>query len=528
MTRDGTIDWLCWPAFDSPACFAALLGSAANGYWRVAPVEAFTTRRLYRGGSLVLESVFGTSSGEVALIDFMAAGVILRIVEGRRGRVAVRMQAAPRFGYGRAEAPADSAALVFGSVKLTGAGGDVSAEVMLSAGERAWFAWGDAAPVDPMGLLAGALAEAEQDRSVAVLRALCVRGTGAMVAAPTTSLPAWPGGGRNWDYRFGWLRDSALAAQALLRAGRREEVVAWREWLRRCVDPGDPRALYGISAESDLTERVLEWLPGHAGARPVRVGNAAAGQLQIDAVGVLLMALAAAREAGLEDAPGQWGFECALVEYLEGIWALPDEGIWEVRGGRRHFTHSKAMAWAGFDRAIGCAERFGLEAPSERWRAARAQVHALVCAEGFDAAQGSFTQSFGRPELDASLLLLSDIGFLPPDDARMRGTVDAVARGLMQDGFVLRYRTEAGVDGVAGREGAFLPCSFWLADAWAREGRMAEARALFERLCRLRNDVGLLSEEVDPSSGALLGNFPQAFSHIALLHTAGLLAGGGR
>lgn len=513
--RGGRIDWLCWPEFDSPACFAATLGTEAHGFWDIAPVRPFEASMRYRPGTLVLETEFRTADGVVMLSDAMVPGphAVLRRLRGVSGTVAMRMRVVPRFGYG--VVAVDPREWLF-SDRVVGADG--VAEFGLGAGETAWFAWGTAAP--DLGWEPEVGEETVERRSVLTLLGLC-SANGAMLAAPTTSLPERMGGVRNWDYRFCWLRDSALAARSLLRAGELAAVGRWRDWVLRTVDPLAPRALYPVTAAGETRERTLDWLPGHGGARPVRVGNGAAGQLQIDAIGGLILALLACREAGLGE--GGWDFECGLLARLEAVWALPDEGMWEVRGGRRHFTHSKVMAWAAFDRAIAAAARFGFDAPVGRWVAARAAIREMVLTLGFDAGVGSFTQSFGRPELDASLLLLPAVGFLPASDPRMLGTVAAVSTRLLRGGFLLRYDTADATDGLPQGEGAFLPCSFWLADAWAREGRLAEARALYRRLCGCANALGLLSEEIDPASLALLGNFPQGFSHLALLDTAYLL-----
>jgi GH15 family glucan-1,4-alpha-glucosidase len=372
------------------------------------------------------------------------------------------------------------------------------------------------------------LDRAAVERSLITLKALTYQPTGGIVAAPTTSLPEQLGGTRNWDYRFCWLRDATLTLLALMDGGYFEEAQAWRDWLHRSVagTPEQIQIMYGLAGERRLSERQADWLPGYQGARPVRIGNAAHGQLQLDVYGEVADAVHQARMGGLATPPDSWALQTALTEHLEQIWTLPDEGIWETRGGPRHFTHSKVMVWVALDRAIQSAERFGLVAPLDRWRALRAEVHATTCARGFDAGRGSFVQSFGSRALDASLLLIPLVGFLPPDDPRVRGTVAAIERELLRDGFVQRYDTSDSKDGLPPGEGAFLACSFWLADNYALQGRTVEARALFDRLLALRNDVGLLAEEYDPVARRLVGNFPQAFSHICLVATALTLSGG--
>ena len=567
VRRSGAIEFLCWPRFDSPACFAALLGGPAQGAWRVAPEDASATAdRRYRDDTLLLETRFVAEDGEVVLTDAMPLGVphasVVRRVEGRRGTVAMRMAMAPRFGYGaavpvltvladggiRAEAGGDGAVLR-ASVPLAISAATVSARFVVRAGDAVAFVLSHAPggvtpePLDAAAALA-ATARRWRDwaarcryrgphgaavrRSLLTLKALVHCPTGGIVAAPTTSLPEALGGTRNWDYRFCWLRDSSLTVLALLRAGYAEEARAWREWLRGALAgrPAEMRIMYGLGGERDLTETVADWLPGYQGARPVRLGNAAHEQLQLDVFGELAEALHAVRASGGEDPAAGWDIERGLIEHLETVWRHPDEGIWEVRGGRRRFTFSAVMAWVALDRAIRSAEEFALTAPLERWRALRAQIHAEVCRCGFDAGKASFVQSFGGTALDASLLLLPAVGFLPADDARVCGTVAAIERDLLVDGLVRRYDSAAGTDGLPPGEGAFLACSFWLADADAMQGRRAEANALFERLLALRNDLGLLAEEYDPVAQRMLGNFPQAFSHLALVGTAFRLSEG--
>jgi GH15 family glucan-1,4-alpha-glucosidase len=564
--RDGTIDWLCWPRFDSPACFAALLGSRDNGQWRIAPVQAATVTRRYRGDTLVLETVFQTPTGSAALIDLMAIGqpAVIRIVEGRSGAVDLRLDLTLRFQYGairpwvtrladgggiQAIAGPDQVVLR-SDVSLRGEGMATVADFTVRAGQRVRFALAHGAshcppvtPPDPDAALAAAEAhwrawsaggtyrgrwQAAVRRSLLTLKALTYAPTGGMVAAPTTSLPEWIGGSRNWDYRYCWLRDSTFALRALLRAGHVEEARAWGAWLRRTVagSPEQMRVLYGLAGERSVVEWEVAWLAGFRDSRPVRVGNAASTQLQIDVYGELLDALCLEIELGLV-ADGAWKLIRAVVGHLETVWREPDEGIWEVRGARRHFTFSKAMAWVAFDRAVRLIERFGLDGPLARWRSVRDEIHALVCAQGFDPVLGAFTQSFGSGTLDASLLLLPAFGFLPFTDARVSGTVAAIGRDLSADGLILRYRTEETDDGLPAGEGVFLACGFWYVDALAGLGRLAEAEALFERLLGLCNDVGLLAEEFDPRTGCQLGNFPQAFSHLALVHAALTLDGVG-
>ena len=562
--RSGSIDWLCWPRFDSPACLAALLGTPDNGCWRIAPAEpVIRTTRRYRGDTLVLETVFETASGSVALIDLMAPGqpAVIRIVEGRTGAVPMRSDLILRFQYGaivpwvtaaewgiHAIAGPDRVVLA-ADIPVLGHGMTTVADFTVRAGDRIRFALAHGeshlppvTPPDPdaalrdaeeqgaawsaRGHAGGPWADAVR-RSLLTLKALSHRATGGMVAAPTTSLPEWIGGERNWDYRYCWLRDSTFALRALLRAGHREEARAWGAWLRRAVagSAEQMQVLYGLAGERSIIEWQVPWLPGYRDSRPVRIGNAASTQVQLDVHGELLDALHREIELDLVRADDSWGLIRALVEHLETIWDRPDEGIWEVRGASRHFTFSKAMAWVAFDRAVRLMERHDLPGPLDRWRAVRARIHALVCEEGYDDRLGYFTQSFGSGTLDASLLLLPSFGFLPADDPRMRATIEAIGRDLTADGLILRYRTEDTDDGLPVGEGVFLACSFWYADALAALGRREEARALFERLLSLRNDVGLLAEEYDPVGRRQLGNFPQAFSHLALVNTALTLDG---
>jgi GH15 family glucan-1,4-alpha-glucosidase len=561
--RNGSIDWLCWPRFDSPSCFAALLGTPEHGRWLLAPRDAAArATRSYRGDTMVLETEFETAEGKAAVIDFMPQGAepssIVRIVEGREGRVPMRLHLTLRFDHGStipwvtrlADGGGISAiagpnlAVLRTPVALRGEALSTAADFSASAGERIPFvlSYGAShkpppAALDAEAALHATLAEWRRwarrctyhgrwrdvvMRSLLTLKALTFAETGGIVAAPTTSLPEQLGGSRNWDYRFCWLRDATLTLVALMRAGYYEEAKAWRDWLQRSVagSPGDIQVLYGLAGERRLPEWEVPWLPGYQGAAPVRIGNAASGQLQLDVWGEVMDALRLARDGGLASAASAWAMQCGALNHLEAIWRDPDDGIWEMRGGRRHFTHSKVMAWVAFDRMIRDAEKYGLEAPLPRWRATRDAIHATVCEQGFDAARGCFTQSFGAPELDASLLLIPAVGFLPIEDSRVAGTIAAIERELVVDGFVLRYRTESGADGLPAGEGVFLACSLWLADAHAMQGRWPEAQAMFDRICALRNDLGLLAEEYDVRAGRQVGNFPQAFSHLTLVSTA--------
>ncbi len=566
VARDGSIDWMGMPRFDSPACFSALLGAPEHGRWLVCPVDAGArVTRHYRDGSTVLETQFETDGGAVAVIDFMARrdGVsdLMRIVRGVRGRVAMRTELAVRFDYGRIVpwvSRQDDGRLRFvaGPDRLTLAtevalrGEDLRTvgEFDVGEGDEVAFAltWSPSYRDDlPAPDVVAALAQVEAQwrawsaklpegdqvseavrRSLVTLKALAHWETGGIVAAATTSLPEKIGGPRNWDYRYCWLRDATFTLYALLGLGFVEEAEAWRGWLVRAVagNPDDLQIMYGVAGERRLDEYELPWLPGYENSTPVRVGNAAAGQVQLDVYGELIGALYVARRAGLAYDAISWSLECALVGHLEKIWEQPDDGIWEVRGGRQHFVHSKVMVWLAFDRAVRSATEFGLEAPVERWTKARDAVHAQVCERGFDAGLNSFVQSYGSKSLDASLLLMAMSGFLPPEDPRIRGTIAAIERDLLRDGLVLRYDTGDVVDGLPPGEGAFLACTFWLVDNYVMQGRIDEAQALFDRLLTYRNDVGLLAEEYDPVAKRQLGNFPQAFSHLALINSATRLA----
>jgi len=563
--RDGSIDWLCLPRFDSGACFAALLGGPGHGRWLIAPAaEVHGVRRRYRDGTLILETEFETNEGAVRIIDCMPLSNerwdVLRIVEGLSGRVAMRMELIIRFDYGSivpwvqrsgstllATAGPDTLEL-HTEVAVHGENMKTVAEFHVSKGQRTPFALNyrpsheaTQQAIDPEQTLTateknwrkwserctfqGRWRDAVV-RSLITLKALTYAPTGGIVAAPTTSLPEQQGGVRNWDYRYCWLRDSTFTLNALLLAGYHDEAVTWREWLLRAAagSPEDLQILYSVTGERRLDEIEIGWLPGYGGAVPVRVGNAASQQFQLDVYGEVMDTLHLARCAGLEPEPHAWQIQLVLLKFLESHWQQPDEGIWEMRGPRRHFTHSKVMAWVAFDRAVKDMEAFGLEGPVDRWRQERDAIHAEVCAAGYDAQSNRFVQSYGSPHLDASLLLIPQVGFLPPDDPRVRGTVDAIERNLMADGLVLRYSTATDVDTLPPGEGTFLPCSFWLADSLILTGRREEGEALFERLLALSNDLGLLSEEYDTRDRRMLGNFPQALTHMALIHTARLLS----
>jgi GH15 family glucan-1,4-alpha-glucosidase len=570
VARDGSIDWLCWPRFDSGACFAALLGSPEHGRWRVAPAgPGYRVTRRYKSNTLVLETEFETATGAVTLIDFMPirgkASDLVRIVKGRRGCVTLHMELVLRFDYGsvvpwvtrldngRLSAVAGPDRVVLSSsVPVHGEDLKTVARFSLASGEEASFVLSytpshlpHAVPVEPHSALAsterfwvgwarhcsyeGEWPEAVT-RSLITLKALTYAPTGGLVAAPTTSLPEALGGPRNWDYRFCWLRDATLTLLALMDAGYHDEARAWRAWLLRAVagSPAHIQIMYGLAGERRLPEWEVAWLPGYEGSRPVRVGNAAARQIQLDVYGELMDALHQARHGGIVGGETGWALQKALIRHLETLWQQPDEGIWEVRGGRRHFTHSKVMAWVAVDRVLRTAEEFGLPGPLAEWRTLRDVIHREVCQQGFNAERGAFVQSYGDNALDASLLLMPLVGFLPPSDPRVQSTVAAIERELSVDGFILRYRTEQAEDGLPPGEGAFLACTFWLADNFLLAGRSEDARALFERLLTLRNDVGLLAEEYDPARRRQLGNFPQAFSHLALVGTALNLARGAK
>jgi GH15 family glucan-1,4-alpha-glucosidase len=562
---DGSMDWLCLPRFDSGACFAALLGSAEQGRWLLAPVaQPDRVIRRYRGDSLILETEFHTAEGSVRIIDFMPLSNkrwdVVRIVEGLSGRVALRMELRVRFDYGSIvpwvhgcgqmlliTAGPDTLELT-ASVAVKGENMHSVAEFSVSAGGREWFVLNyRASHVEVQAAI-----DAEQAliateglwhqwssrcvyqgrwrdcvlRSLITLKALTYKPTGGLIAAPTTSLPEQLGGVRNWDYRYCWLRDATFALNALLLAGYEEEAAAWREWLLRAVagSPSDLQILYGVTGVRRLDEYEIPWLPGYQDSAPVRIGNAAAKQFQLDVYGEIMDTLHLARVAGLPPEEEAWKVQVALLQFLDLHWQQPDDGLWEVRGPRQHFTHSKIMAWVAFDRAIKDAEQDGLDGPIERWRWLRDAIHAEVCRRGFDAGRNTFVQSYESPHLDASLLLIPQVGFLPAEDPRVLGTIRAIEDNLLAEGLVLRYSTATNIDALPPGEGAFLPCSFWLADSYLLTGRRAQGEALFERLLSLSNDVGLFAEEYDPRNKRMLGNFPQALTHMALVNTARLFS----
>jgi GH15 family glucan-1,4-alpha-glucosidase len=559
--RDGSIDWLCVPRFDSPACFAALLGTPDHGRWLIAPATTvLATRRRYRPDTLVLETEFETDAGVVVLVDCMPVRAhtphLVRVVEGKRGAVAMRLELVIRLDYGslvpwvrrvddglRAVGGANALRLRT-PVRLRGEDFRTRAEFTVSAGQHVPFSltWHPSHQSEPLAPEPAAAIEQTQawwrgwsqrcayddewrepvTRSLITLKALTYAPTGGLVAAVTTSLPEQLGGVRNWDYRYCWLRDATFALYALMTGGYVDEARAWREWLLRAVAgrPDHAQILYGVGGERLLPEWELPWLPGYESSAPVRIGNAASTQFQLDVYGEVADALHYARRIGLEADDNAWRVERAMIQFVESVWKKPDEGIWEVRGPRRSFTHSRVMAWVAVDRAVKAVERFGLEGHVDRWRQLRGSIHDDVCQNGYDAGLGAFVQYYGSRLLDASLLMIPLVGFLPATDPRMLGTVRAIEEHLVSDGFVARYQTTRDVDGLPPGEGAFLPCTFWLADNLALQGRYAEARALFAHLLSIRNDVGLLSEEYEPRSRRLLGNFPQALSHVGLINTA--------
>ena len=570
--RDGSIDWLCLPNFDSPACFARLLGNDDHGFWSIAPSGPQGTvtacRRSYREGTLVLDTELDTATGTVRITDCMPIREehpqVVRLVEGVRGSVPIRMDLSIRFDYGQAipwvtrsdhlltATAGPSSLALWTRAETRGEELRTVAEVTVHEGQQIPFVltWYPShltppRPIDPWYVVSDTEAWWQAwssactytgDYSDAVLRSLItLKGltfepTGGIVAAATTSLPEALGGNRNWDYRYCWLRDATLTLESLMRGGYHAEAMAWRDWLLRAAagDVSKLQIMYGASGERRLDEWEVDWLPGYEGSAPVRVGNAASGQYQLDVYGEVMSALFSACQADGMHSRAVWDLQRNLVEFLEDGWKLPDDGIWEVRGPRRHFTHSKIMAWVAVDRAVRTMEEWSeLPGPVDAWRQLRDEIHAEVCSKGYNADKGAFTQYYGSDELDASVLMMPLVGFLPATDPRVVSTVEAVERELMDDGFVLRYRTadDGAVDGLEGREGAFLACSFWLADCLHMIGRTADAQALFERLLELRNDVGLLSEEYDARAGRLVGNFPQAFSHVSLVNTACRLTG---
>lgn len=572
VSRDGSLDWLCLPDFDSPACFARLVGDPSHGFWRIAPdpevAEVTVTRRRYRDDSLVLETEFETASGVIRVTDCMpirdSHPHVVRLVEGLKGTVDVRMDLTLRFDYGdavpwvtssegllRCTAGPDAVAL-WHMVDVVGEELSSVARFRVGEGQRfpftlVWHPSHEEPPAPLDAYYAVHLTDAfwknwaatctyqgpERDavvRSLLTLKSLTYNPTGGIVAAATTSLPETIGGSRNWDYRYCWLRDATLTLESLMRGGYFDEAAAWRNWLLRAVagDASRLQIMYGPAGERRLEEWEAPWLPGYEGSSPVRIGNAASGQFQLDVYGEVMSALYSSAHAEGTQGRSAWNLQRSLMEFVETGWRQPDDGIWEVRGPQRHFTHSKVMAWVAVDRAVRTLEEWpDLEGPLDRWRALRQEIFDEVCAQGFNERVGAFTQYYGASELDASVLMIPLVGFLPPDDPRVVSTVAAIERELLVDGFVLRYQTsESGtVDGLTGREGAFLACSFWLVDCLHLTGRDDDAAALFQRLLSVRNDLGLLSEEYDPIDKRLLGNFPQAFSHVSLVNSAYRLSG---
>jgi GH15 family glucan-1,4-alpha-glucosidase len=559
--KNGSIDWLCWPRFDSPACFAALLGSSENGHWQIAPADQnMRVSRSYREGTLILETRFSSDDTEFVLTDFMPlrdqASDIVRLVTGIRGQVQIQLELVFRFDYGytvpwvtrtedgalRAVAGPDMVVLRT-PVALRGEERRTKAEFLVSAGETVPFVMTHAPshheiprPIDPGAVLDDTEAfwtewsgrykrqhryREAVIRSLITLKALTYAPTGGIIAAPTTSLPEQIGGSRNWDYRYCWLRDATFTLLALMNAGYYEEAQCWRDWLLRAAAgaPEQLQILYGIRGERRLPEWEVSWLPGYMQSTPVRIGNAASFQLQLDVYGEVMDATYQGWIGGLKPSETGWGFQRAILHHLETVWRAPDEGIWETRGSRQHFTFSKVMAWVAFDRALKAMESFELAGPIERWRSLRDEIHREVCEKGFNPELNTFTQAFGSKELDASTLLIPVVGFLPAQDKRVAGTVAAIEKRLLRNGFVLRYDTGSSEDGMPAGEGAFLACSFWLVDAYLMLGRRGDATRLLDRLLSLRNDVGLLSEEYDAAGSRLVGNFPQALSHIALVNS---------
>jgi GH15 family glucan-1,4-alpha-glucosidase len=560
VARDGSLDWLCLPRFDSDACFAALLGGAENGRWQLAPVAKAKVRRRYRPRTLILETEFETETGTVTLIDFMPLRQgnpeIIRLVRCDRGSVRMRMELVMRFDYGRTvpwvTRKSDGSLLALAGPHLLVLRTDVPvrgedlktvSEFTVSQGNTAVFelTYGNSfLPVPAASDPEKCLRESDEwwckwisrcsyhgpwaeivERSLITLKALTYEPTGGIVAAPTTSLPEQPGGNRNWDYRFCWLRDATFTLFAFMHAGYHEEAFRWRDWLVRSVagSADQLQVVYGVAGERHLMEWEVPWLKGYYGASPVRVGNAAIQQLQLDIFGELGDVLHHARSIERDNGHAHFDLQISLLDHLQKIWCKPDHGIWEVRGPEKHFTHSKVMAWVAFDRAVRSVQEFGLQGPVDEWRAIRKEIHDEVCRLGFDAELGSFVQSYGSKEVDASLLLIPIVGFLPSSDPRVAGTVRQIEKELLRDGFVMRYQTQRIEDGLTSGEGAFLACSFWLADNYMLMGRHAEAEQLLQRILRLQNDLGLLAEEYHLEEKHLVGNFPQAFSHVALVNT---------
>lgn len=568
--KNGSIDWLCFPRFDSGACFAALLGTRDHGFWQIAPAgEIQSVTRRYRQGTLILETTFETADGGVRLVDVMPPGApspsVVRIVEGLRGTVRMKVELVIRFDYGtavpwvrrccsepgvylgiRATAGPDTV-YVRSPIDVHGEDFKTVGEFTVSAGERVpfdlvWHATHEPEPPhrDPDSMLndadawwrawsdkctyAGEYREAVL-RSLITLKALTYAPTGGIVAAATTSLPEFIGGVRNWDYRYCWLRDAAFTLVALSFGGYYDEAQAWQEWLVNAIAgaPQDMQIMYGVAGERRLTEMELPWLPGYENSRPVRVGNGAYSQRQLDVYGEVMSALYRGRRLDLPPTAEGWRVQRAMLRILEDGWKQRDEGIWEIRGKSQHFVHSKVMCWVAMDRAVHTVKNFGVEGELEKWTAIRDQIHAEVCEQGFDRELNSFVQYYGSKDPDASLLMLPLVGFLPATDPRMVGTVEYIQKRLVHDGFVERYPTAGGVDGLPPGEGSFLICSFWFADNLALQGRMEEAKTLLNKLLSLRNDVGLLAEEYDVTDKRLVGNFPQAFSHIGLINTVRIL-----
>jgi GH15 family glucan-1,4-alpha-glucosidase len=559
---DGSVDWLCWPRFDSDACFAKLLGGQSNGFWLITPHEEITsTSRCYRPDTMILETTFETASGKATLIDFMlphgTSSDLIRIVRCDEGEVAMCMELMLRFGYGattpwvtrledgtmRAVAGPDMVAMRT-PASFRGENFKTVAQFILTKGKTMPFVLSYQpshldlpAPIDPDDALKkcekfwkewmattkteGSHSEAIK-RSLLTLKALTYQPSGGIVAAPTTSLPEQFGSERNWDYRLCWLRDATLSLLAMMNAGIYDEAAAWRDWLHRAVagSPGETQIMYGLRGERRLTEWEIDWLPGYADSKPVRAGNAAHQQFQLDVYGEVMDAFDQSRKGGLASTEEGWELQRALVEHVARVWCEPDNGIWETRGPKQHFVYSKAMAWVCFDRAIKAAEQYGLDGPLEKWREVRDAIHAEVCDKGFDETRHTFRAAYDSDLLDASLLLLAQTGFVKPDDPRFIGTVEAIEKKLLINGFVMRYSTHDMEDGLRPGEGAFLACSFWLADAYVSIGRKADAEKLFKGLLAIRNDLGLLAEEYEPRQKRHQGNFPQAFSHVALINTA--------
>jgi GH15 family glucan-1,4-alpha-glucosidase len=566
---NGSVDWLCLPRFDSPACFAALVGTAEHGRWQLCPIGEYDVTRRYLDDSTVLEMTFTTSTGVIRLVDLMPTGDdradVVRVLTGVEGTVRVRHEWAVRMDYGEVHpwvrrrtidgekvitAVAGPDQLVLRGPRLPKASGRRHIdEFAVSEGDELIFSttWLPSYAPDPELVEVGQRIESTLDedaewlsacqvdvphadvvrRSLLTLRLLTHEETGGIVAAPTTSLPEDFGGERNWDYRYCWLRDAALTIEALIAAGHTDSAVLWRDWLLRAVagDPEDLQIMYKVDGARRLPELILDHLPGYAGSRPVRVGNGAVEQRQTDVLGEVMIALHTAREGGVGHDDNAWALQRVLMDNLAKNWQEPDHGLWEIRGPRRHFTHSRAMVWAAFDRAVRAVEEQGRPGPVDEWRRVRDLCREEVLTRGFNPSRNSFTQHYDTTEVDASLLVLPAIGFIDGDDPRMLGTIEAIEQDLMRGGLLLRYRTETGVDGLTGNEHPFLACSFWLVSAYAAAGRTDDAHALFDRLVGLVNDVGLLSEEYDPATGRMVGNFPQAFSHLTLVQAAFSLAG---